>query len=80
MTKRPKANRRQQDILDAIRTYTEAHGWPPSRRDIAEMIGVRSSSGVHEHLKRMERDGLVALAPHQQRGIRILGDSEPVDE
>ncbi|MBR3384976.1 MAG: transcriptional repressor LexA, partial [Atopobiaceae bacterium] len=41
---------RQKQIYDYICTYTKAHGFPPSVREIGRAVGLASPSTVHMHL------------------------------
>ena len=43
---RPALTARQQKILDAIRTEIEQKGYPPSMRQIGDMVGLASLSSV----------------------------------
>ncbi len=79
---------RQQRILDVIRTFTAERGYPPSVREIGELVGLSSSSTVQSHLKTLERRGLIKRDPTKPRalvrsnGPHTLGTSEgepPVD-
>jgi len=70
---------KQMRILDVIREFTAAHGYPPSVREIGEAVGLSSSSTVQSHLKTLERRGLLwrdptkprALVPRQLAGKKI---------
>ena len=46
------------DVLKTLQAYIVANGYPPSVRQLATLTG-RATSTVHEHLKRMERDGRI---------------------
>jgi repressor LexA len=48
---------RQQDVLDFIRAYHEAHGTPPTMREVAEALGMKSRSTAHSHMLALERKG-----------------------
>jgi repressor LexA len=53
VTERPPTER-QARILEVIRDFTEAHGYPPSVREIGERVGLSSSSTVQSHLKSLD--------------------------
>jgi len=57
-TEKP-ATERQRKILDVIAGFTAEHGYPPSVREIGELVGLSSSSTIHAHLKALERRGLI---------------------
>ena len=48
---------RQQAILDFIRD--DPHSYPPTVREIGAGVGLRSSSSVHQHLIKLESQGLI---------------------
>jgi repressor LexA len=73
-TEKP-ATERQQRILEVIRTFTAEHGYPPSVREIGELVGLSSSSTIHAHLKGLERRGLISRDPTKPRALRPSGAS-----
>ncbi len=60
---------RQQRILDVIRTFSAERGYPPSVREIGELVGLSSSSTVQSHLKTLERRGLIKRDPTKPRAL-----------
>ncbi|NKZ79877.1 MarR family transcriptional regulator, partial [Rhodococcus hoagii] len=50
---------RQQRILLTIRDWVDGHGCPPSTREIADAVGLRSTSTVSKHLKALEDKGFL---------------------
>ncbi|MEX2031383.1 MAG: hypothetical protein WEA81_00820, partial [Dehalococcoidia bacterium] len=46
-------------VLDAIVSLSEARGFPPTVREIAECVGLRSTSSVVAHLRGLRHDGLI---------------------
>ncbi len=66
--------KRQQEIFDFIRRYSESHGYPPTVRDIGRAIGLTSSSTVHAHLANLEKIGLLRRDPAKPRAIELLVD------
>jgi len=67
-----KLSKRQLDILDYIKDEVRQKGYPPSVREIAEAVGLASSSTVHGHLARLESKGLIRRDPTKPRAIEIL--------
>jgi len=59
MTGRAKLTERQQEVLDFISTKIERDGYPPTIREIGAELGIRSTSGVNDHLKALERKGYI---------------------
>ncbi|MGA8474092.1 MAG: transcriptional repressor LexA [Candidatus Cybelea sp.] len=64
------ATERQRRILEIIREFTAEHGYPPSVREIGELVGLSSSSTIHAHLKALERRGLISRDPTKPRALR----------
>jgi repressor LexA len=65
---------RQQQILDLIRSHLQEQGMPPTRQEIARMLGVRSANAVEDHLKALVRKGYIELLSGRNRNIRLLQD------
>ena len=51
--------RRQKQILDFIKQYVQKNGLAPTLTEIANALGVSSLATVHEHLKAMEKKGVI---------------------
>ena len=66
---------RRQRILDCIAHTVEERGYPPSVREIADAVGLASTSAVHHHLIALERDGLLERGGKHSRALRITGRS-----
>ncbi len=64
------ATERQRRILEIIREFTAENGYPPSVREIGELVGLSSSSTIHAHLKALERRGLISRDPTKPRALR----------
>lgn len=64
--------RRQQEILDYIRSELHRCGYPPSVREIGEAIGLSSSSTVHSHLAALEAKGFLRRDPSKPRALEVL--------
>ena len=62
---------RQAEILELIREYIADQGHPPTRADIARILGFRSPNAAEEHLRALEKKGAIELLPGASRGIRL---------
>ncbi|HEX5466773.1 MAG TPA: transcriptional repressor LexA [Candidatus Limnocylindrales bacterium] len=69
MTKHDAA--RKQKIVDYIAATLRARGYPPSVREIAQAVGLASTSAVHHHLESLERDGFLERGASRSRAIRL---------
>ncbi|URN93945.1 MAG: transcriptional repressor LexA [Candidatus Pristimantibacillus lignocellulolyticus] len=65
-------SKRQLSILEFIKQEVKDKGYPPSVREIAEAVGLLSSSTVHGHLDRLEKKGFIRRDPSKPRAIEIL--------
>lgn len=71
---------RQKKILDAISTAIEEYGYPPSMREIGDIVGLASLSSVTHQLSRLEEMGYIRRDPKRPRAIEILTDDDIADE
>ncbi len=62
----------QQRIYEYILQQTEEKGYPPSVREICSAVGLKSTSTVHGHLKRLEKSGYIRRDLTKPRAIEIL--------
>jgi repressor LexA len=69
---------RRQRILDCIARTVEERGYPPSVREIADAVGLASTSAVHHHLIALQRDGLLERGGNHSRALRLI--NQPVAE
>ena len=66
-----KLSPKQEQIYDYILDFTDTHGYPPSVREIAEAMDLRSPSTVHFHLKGLRAAGLITQAEGKTRAITV---------
>jgi repressor LexA len=64
---------RQQEIWNFLVDYVDAHGYPPTVREIGEAVGLASPSTVHAHLANLERAGLLRRDPTKPRALELSG-------
>lgn len=71
---------RQQAILDFIRSYITTRGYPPTLREIGAQFGIRSTNGVNDHLRALERKGYIRRHDMQARSTVLVdaGDGAPI--
>lgn len=68
---------RQQQVLDFIASSINERGYPPTLREIGERLGIRSTNGVNDHLKALEKKGYLAREDLKSRALRPIGASTP---
>lgn len=71
-----KLTKRQQQILDYIRTCIETKHYPPSVREIGEAIGLSSPSTVHAHLNALEAKGYITRDGAKSRSMAITSSQD----
>lgn len=64
--------RRQAQILELIQETVSSTGFPPTRAEIAAEFGFRSANAAEEHLRALERKGMIEMTPGASRGIRLV--------
>jgi repressor LexA len=64
---------RQQQLLQFIEDHLRINGFPPSIREMADHMGIRSTNGVNDHLKALEKKGYIQRgAGLKSRAISLL--------
>jgi repressor LexA len=64
---------RAERILTYIRETVDERGYPPSVREIAEAVGLASTSAVHHHLTKLEKDGRLQKEATRSRALTLPG-------
>ena len=68
---------REQRILDYMREYVAKWGYPPTVRDVAGALGIKSTATVHKAIASLEKAGMIKKQAGKRRALDIVG-SEPV--
>src|SRR5690606_23054524 len=58
-------------------------GYPPTLREIGEYMGIRSTNGVNDHLRALERKGYLRREDMKSRALRLVSEgaaSESIDD
>ncbi len=63
---------RQKQVLDFISESIRARGYPPTLREIGERMGIRSTNGVNDHLKALEKKGYLHREDLKSRALRPI--------
>ena len=77
---------RQRTILEAIQRSIAEHGYPPSMREIGDLVGLASLSSVTHQLAQLEKLGYLRRDPKRPRAMEVLtplqlrGTAEPSQE
>ncbi len=62
---------RQKQILEMIQEFIAVTGMPPTRAEIAAELGFKSANAAEEHLRALQRKGVLDLLPGASRGIQL---------
>src|SRR5829696_2545897 len=62
---------RQRQVLNFIQESLAEQGLPPTRAEIAEALGFKSANAAEEHLRALQRKGVLELRPGASRGIQL---------
>jgi repressor LexA len=60
---------RQLEVLRFIARQIDDAGYPPTIREIGEGLDIRSTNGVNDHLKALERKGYLTRDPVKSRAL-----------
>jgi repressor LexA len=63
---------RQEKILSFIKKSIQDQGYPPTIREIGEHFGIRSTNGVNDHLKALERKGYLLRGELKSRALSVI--------
>jgi repressor LexA len=66
---------RQRDILEFITQSIGQRGYPPTLREIGTHFGIRSTNGVNDHLRALEKKGYLQREDLKSRALRPVGAS-----
>ena len=68
---------RQKQILEFITASLNERGYPPTLREIGIQFGIRSTNGVNDHLKALEKKGFITREDLKSRAMRpVVGNAE----
>lgn len=67
---------RQKKILDFVRDFINAKGYPPAVREIGAAVGLSSSASVHNHLKRLQEYGFLVRDAAKPRALELMSEND----
>ena len=67
---------RQSEILNFIKKYVVANGYPPTVREICKALNLSSPATIHSHLHNLELKGYIKKDNQKNRAIELLVDNE----
>ena len=71
---------RQRQVLDFIEDCINSGGYPPTLREIGQHFKIRSTNGVNDHLKALQRKGYLTRGTMKSRALRpVTGTGQTVE-
>lgn len=64
--------KRQRQILEFMQSFIKKYGYSPTLMEIGKAMGLSSPATIHEHLKILEKKGIIRRNANEVRGIEIL--------
>ena len=61
----------QRKVLNMVKDFIEEYGMPPTRMEIANELSFKSPNAAEEHLKALQKKGVIGLIKGSSRGIRL---------
>lgn len=72
--------RKQQEVLNFIKQYMNAHGDAPTTSEIAKGIGIVSRGVVYRYIKALKAAGKIDLLPNRHRNIQLIPEERSPTE
>ena len=67
---------KEREIFEYISDCLQKNGFAPSVRDICAEVGIKSTSSVHEFLRRLEAKGFIRKSSGKSRALSIQNDGK----
>jgi repressor LexA len=68
--------KRQRQILEFIQNFIKKYGYSPTLMEIAKAMGLSSPATIHEHLRILEKKGVIKKSDNEVRGITVVQELE----
>lgn len=79
MSSADKGEQTRERILEAINTYINENQYPPTIREVAELVGLKSPATVFNHVEILKERGLLESDGGRQRALRVPRRTEDFD-
>ena len=67
---------RQREVFELLVAFQKTHGYPPSQKEVANLMGATSPNAATELLRALQRKGAITMVPGVSRGISINSQRE----
>lgn len=71
-----KLTKRQNEVLNYVKSYIVSHGYPPTVREIGKALEISSPATIHAHLKNLANKGFIKKDGSKNRAIELLVKNE----
>lgn len=65
---------RQKQVLQVIREFIKKRGYPPTVREVGQILGLTSSASIHAHMTALETAGYISRDPMKPRALEVTMD------
>ncbi|PPA70078.1 LexA repressor [Jeotgalibacillus proteolyticus] len=76
MIKERSLSKSQAKVLKAIRSFIQANKYPPTIREIGDLVNLKSTSTVHLHFQNLKEKGYIDFVESQPRALWITERGE----
>ena len=59
-------------IFDVIKGHVNDYGYPPTRAEIAKIMGFKSVNAAESHIKALVKKGVLLKFPDSSRGLKLV--------
>ena len=59
-------------IVDVIKGHGHDYGYPPTRAEIAKIMGFKSVNAAESHIKALVKKGVLLKVPDSSRGLKLV--------
>ena len=59
-------------IFDVIKGHVNDYGYPPTRAEIAKIMGFKSVNAAESHIKALVKKGALLKVPDSSRGLKLV--------
>ncbi len=66
---------RQAQVLNFIRQFSQAKGYPPAVREICAAVGLSSTASVHNHLQKLQEMGFIQRDSAKPRALELTQEN-----
>ncbi|MBE3520331.1 MAG: transcriptional repressor LexA [Firmicutes bacterium] len=67
-----KLTKHQEKALRIIQSSIQQRGYPPSVRELCDLLGLKSTATVHTYLRTLERKGYIKRTPFRSRALEVV--------